>query len=158
MDLGIERRELPAERLLAIELKTTPERFVADLSAAFGEIGEVLAQIGAAVTGPGICAQPLAEAEIGQRVVVAGIPFTYEGEIEPGDGMAIEEFSGGPALVGTLHGSYDQLPEAWTEMRAALAEHGKARPKAMSYEYFVRSMANVVNSDELITELVIPLV
>ena len=47
MDLGIERRELEPERVLAIELTTSSERFDADLSSAFGRIGEVLTEAGA---------------------------------------------------------------------------------------------------------------
>ena len=47
MDLGIERRELKPERVLAIELTTFSEHFDADLSAAFGRIDQVLTEAGA---------------------------------------------------------------------------------------------------------------
>jgi hypothetical protein len=47
MDLGIERRELEPERMLATELTTSPGRFDTDLSAAFGRIDEVLTEAGA---------------------------------------------------------------------------------------------------------------
>jgi len=44
------------------------------------------------------------------------------------------------------------------ELNGALAKGERPRPKTVPYDRFLRSMVNVVNSDELITELVIPLV
>ncbi len=155
MDLGIERRELEPERVLAIELTTSPEHFEADLSAAFGRIGEVLTETGAVFAGPGICAHPKRKTLPGRIAAVAAIPF--EGEIEPAADMKVMEFGGGSGLVGTLHGPYEQLPEAWAEMNGSLAKGERRRPKAPPYDRFLRSMVNVVNPDELITELVIPL-
>jgi effector-binding domain-containing protein len=155
MDLGIERRELEPERLLTIELTTSIERFDADLSAAYGRLGEVLTEAGAVFAGPGICAHPKRITRPGKIAVVVGIPF--EGVVEPGEGMKIEELPGGPALVGILHGSYEHLPEAWAEMNRSLATSERRRPKTAPYDRFLRSMVNVVNPDELITELVIPL-
>jgi effector-binding domain-containing protein len=155
MDLSIERRELESERMLTIELTTTADRFEADLSAAFGRIGEVLTAAGAVFAGPGICAHPKRRTLQGRIAAIVGIPF--EGEIEPDSGMKILEAEGGSALVGTLHGSYEQLPEAWDEMNRSLAKNERLRPKRAPYDRFLRSMVNVVNPDELITELVIPL-
>ena len=155
MDLGIERRELEPERLLTIELTTSSEHFDADLSAAYGRIGEVLTEAGAVFAGPGICAHPKRLALPGKVVAVVGIPF--EGAIEPGEGMKIDEFPGGPALVGTLYGPYERLPEAWVEMKRSLAGSERQRHKAAPYNRYLRSMVNVVNPEELITELVIPL-
>jgi len=155
MDLGIERRDLEPERLLTIELTTSIERFDADLSAAYGRLGEVLTEAGAVFAGPGICAHPKRVTGPGKIVAVAGIPF--EGAVEPGEGMKIEEYSGGPALVGILRGPYEHLPEAWAEMNRSLANTERRRAKTAPYDRFLRSMVNVVNPDELITELVIPL-
>jgi len=155
MDLSIERRELESERTLAIELTTSSERFEADLSAAFGRISQMLTEAGAVFAGPGICARPTRRALPGRITVVVGIPF--EGEVEPGPGMKVVELEGGSALVGTLHGPYEQLSEAWAEMNGSLAEIEQPRPKTAPYDRFLRSMVNVVNADELITELVIPL-
>lgn len=155
MDLRIERQELEPERLLTIELTTSLECFDADLSAAFGRIGEVLTNAGAVFAGPGICAHPKRTTRPGKIAAVVGIPF--EGAVEPGDGMKIEKVAGGPALVGTLYGSYEKLPEAWVEMNGALAQGEQRRAKTAPYDRFLRSMVNVVNPDELITELVIPL-
>lgn len=155
MDLGIERREIESERMLAIELTTSPERFDADLSAAFGRIGEVLTEAGAVFAGPGICAHPKRRTLPGRIAAVAAIP--YEGRVEPDEGMKIMEFGGGSALVGVLHGPYEQLPEAWAEMNSSLAKGERPRPKTAPYDRFLRSMVNVVNPDELITELVLPL-
>jgi effector-binding domain-containing protein len=155
MDLSIERRELESERMLTIALTTSAERFEADLSAAFGRVGEVLTEAGAVFAGPGICAHPKRRVPPGQIAVVVGIPF--EGEVEPGSGMKVVELEGGSALVGILHGSYEQLPEAWVEMNESLAKDERPRLKTVPYDRFLRSMVNVVNSDELITELVIPL-
>jgi effector-binding domain-containing protein len=155
MDLGIERRELEPERLLTIELTTSIESFDADLSAAYGRLGEVLTEAGAVFAGPGICAHPKRVTRPGKIAAVAGIPF--EGAVEPREGMKIEDLSGGLALVGTLHGSYEHLPEAWVEMNGSLAMSERPRPKTEPYDRFLRSMANVVTPDELITELVIPL-
>jgi effector-binding domain-containing protein len=155
MDLGIERRELEPERLLTIEIITSSERFDADLSAAYGRLGAVLTEAGATFSGPGICAHPDRETLPGEVAAIAGIPFI--GAVEPHDGMRIEELSGGPALVGTLRGAYEQLPEAWLELNGSLAESEKPRPETAPYDRFLRSMVNVVNPDELITELVIPL-
>jgi hypothetical protein len=42
-------------------------------------------------------------------------------------------------------------------MNGSLAKSERPRPKTVPYDRFLRSMVNVVNSDELITELVIPL-
>jgi effector-binding domain-containing protein len=155
MDLSIERRELESERLLTIELTTTDERFEADLSAAFGRVGETLTEADAVFAGPGICARPKRKSPAGRITLIVGIPF--EGELEPGPGMKIMDLKGGSALVGTLHGSYEQLPDAWMEMNGSLAKSERPRPKTVPYDRFLRSMVNVVNSDELITELVIPL-
>jgi len=155
MDLGIERRELEPERTLAIELTTSADHFESDLSAAFGRIGEVLSESGAVFAGPGICAHPKRRSIPGRIAAVAAIPF--EGLVEPADGMKVMEFGGGDALVGILHGAYEQLPEAWAEMNNSLAKGERPRPKTSPYDRFLRSMVNVVNSDELITELVIPL-
>lgn len=155
MDLGIERRELEPERTLAIELTTSPDRFDADLSAAFGRIGEVLTEAGAVFAGPGICMHPKRRTLPGRIAAVAAIPF--EGEVEPAEGMKVIELAGGAALVGLLHGPYEQLPEAWAEMTGSLAKGERPRPKTAPYDRFLRSMVNVVNPDELITELVIPL-
>ena len=155
MDLGIERRELDPERMLAIEFTTNAERFDADLSAAFGRIGEVLTEAGAVFSGPGICAHPRRMTLPGRIAAVAAIPF--EGHIEPEAEMKIMEFEGGNALVGVLHGPYEQLQEAWAEMNNSLAKGERPRPKTEPYDRFLRSMVNVVNPDELITELVIPL-
>lgn len=155
MDLGIERRVLEPERLLTIEITTSSERFDADLSAAYGRLGEVLTEAGAVFSGPGICVHPKRKTRPGEIAAVAGIPFV--GPVEPRDGMKIKEFPGGPALVGTLHGPYEHLSEAWVEMNGSLAESEKPRPKTAPYDRYLRSMVNVVNPDELITELVIPL-
>ena len=155
MDLGIERRELEPERMLAIELTTSSERFDADLSSAFGRIGEVLTGAGAVFTGPGICMHPKRKVLLGRIAAAAAIPF--EGIVEPAEGMKVIELGGGSALVGLLHGSYEQLPEAWLEMNTSLAKGERPRPKTVPYDRFLRSMVNVVNPDELITELVIPL-
>jgi len=155
VDLGIERRELEPERLLMIELTTSIDRFDADLSAAFGRIGEVLTDAGAVFAGPGICAHPKRITRPGKVAAVVGIPF--EGTVEPGEGMKIEELHGGRALVGILYGPYESLPEAWAEMNGSLAKGERRRPKAAPYDRFLRSMVNVVHPEELITELVIPL-
>ena len=155
MDLAIERRELEPERMLTTELTTTPERFDADLSAAYGRLSEVLSEAGAVYAGAGICAHPMGKANPGEIVAVAGIPFN--GPVEPGADMKIEESPGGPALVGLLHGSYEQLPEAWVEMNESLGEDERPRPKTAPFDRFLRSMVNVVSPDELITELVLPL-
>jgi effector-binding domain-containing protein len=155
MDLGIERRELEPERTLAIELTTSSDRFDADLSAAFGRIGEVLTDAGAVFAGAGICMHPKRRMLPGRIAAVAAIPF--EGEIEPAEGMKVIDLAGGDALVGLLHGPYEQLPEAWAEMKKTLAKGERPRPKTVPYDRFLRSMVNVVNPDELITELVIPL-
>ena len=155
MDLGIERRELEPERVLAIELTTSPERFDADLSAVFGRIGEVLTEAGAVFAGAGICMHPKRRTLPGQIAAVAAIPF--EGQIEPAEGMKVIELGGGDALVGVLHGPYEQLPAAWVEMNSSLAKSERRRPKTAPYDRFLRSMVNVVTPDELITELVIPL-
>lgn len=155
MDLGIERRELEPERTLAIELTTSSERFDADLSSAFGRIGEVLTEARAVFTGPGICMHPKRKTLPGRIAAVAAIPF--EGQLEPAEGMKVIELGGGSALVGLLHGSYEQLPEAWLELNDSLAKGERPRPKTVPYDRFLRSMVNVVNPDELITELVIPL-
>jgi effector-binding domain-containing protein len=155
MDLGIERRELEFERVLAIELTTSTDSFEADLSAAFGRLNEALTEAGAVFTGPGICAHPTRRTPPGRIAVVVGIPF--EGQVEPGADMKVMEFGGGSAIVGVLHGSYEQLTEAWAEMNRSLAEGERSRPKTVPYDRFLRSMVNVVNPDELITELVIPL-
>lgn len=155
MDLGIERRELEPEKMLAIELTTTSERFDADLSAAFGRIGEVLTAAGAVFAGPGICAHPKRRTLPGKIAAIAAIP--YEGQVEPEKDMKIMEFGGGSALVGVLHGPYKQLSEAWAEMNSSLAKGEKLRSKTVPYDRFMRGMVNVVNPDECITELVIPL-
>jgi len=155
MDLGIERQELEPERMLAIELTTSPGHFDADLSAAFGRIDEVLTEAGAVFTGAGICMHPKRRTLPGRIAAVAAVP--YKGEVEPAAGMKVIELDGGNALVGLLHGPYEQLPEAWGEMRGSLAEGERPRPKTAPYDRFVRSMVNVVYPDELITELVIPL-
>ncbi len=155
MDLGIERRELPRERLLTIELTTSAERFDADVSAAFGRLGEALTEAGATVVDAGICGHPKRRTLPGKVRVMAGLPF--EGEVEPEPEMKIVEMPAGSALVGTLHGPYDQLPEAWLEMRESLADGERPREKATPYDRFLRGMANVVSPDELITELVLPL-
>lgn len=155
MDLGIERRELEPERMLAIELTTSADRFEADLSAAFGRLGEALTKSGAVFSGPGICAHPRRRILPGRIAAVAAIPF--EGHVEPDDDMKVMEFEGGSALVGVLRGPYDQLPEAWAEMNNSLAKGERPRAKTAPYDRFLRSMVNVVNPDELITELVIPL-
>ena len=42
-------------------------------------------------------------------------------------------------------------------MNGSLAMSERPRPKTEPYDRFLRSMANVVTPDELITELVIPL-
>ena len=120
MDLGIERRELESERVLAIELTTSAEHFEADLSTAFGRLGEVLTEAGALFAGPGICAHPKRRTPPGRIAAIVAIPF--EGEIEPAADMKVMEFSGGSALVGVLHGPYDQLPEAWAELNSSLAK------------------------------------
>ena len=155
MDLGIERHELEPERMLAIELTTTLEHFDADLSAAFGRIGEVLTEAEAVFAGPGICMHPKRRTLPGRIAAVAAIPF--EGEIEPAEGMKVIDLAGGNALIGLLRGPYEQLPKAWAEMRSSLAKGERPRPKTVPYDRFMRSMVNVVNPDELITELVIPL-
>lgn len=155
MDLRIERRELEPERLLSIELTTSIESFDADLSAAYGRIGDVLTNAGAVFAGPGICAHPKRITSPGNIAAMVGIPF--EGPVEPGEGMKIEELAGGPALVGTLYGPYERLPEAWDEMNGSLAKGERRRAKVAPYDRFLRSMVNVVNPEELITELVIPL-
>jgi effector-binding domain-containing protein len=155
MDLSIERRELEPERMLTIELTTSPERYEADISAAFGRIGEVLTEASAVFAGPGICAHPKRRTLPGRIAAIVGIPF--EGEIELDSGMKVLEAEGGSALVGTLHGPYEQLPEAWVEMNRSLAKSERPRSKTAPYDRFLRSMVNVVNPDELITELVIPL-
>jgi hypothetical protein len=155
VDLIIERRELEPERFLALDLTTSVDSFAADLSAAFGRIDEELLEAGAAFSGPGICARPKRKAVSGRMKVVVGVPFT--GEVEPWPDSRILELSGGPALVGTLHGSYNDLPAAWEEMNKALAKGERLRPKAMRFDRFLLSMSNAVNPDELITELVIPL-
>jgi effector-binding domain-containing protein len=155
MDLGIERRELKPERMLAIELTTSSEHFDDDLSAAFGRIDQVLTEAGAVFSGAGICMHPRRRTLLGRIAAVVAVP--YEGEVEPAEGMKVIELGGGNALVGLLHGSYEQLPEAWEETRSSLAKGERPRPKTAPYDRFVRSMVNVVYSDELITELVIPL-
>lgn len=155
MDLGIERKELEPERALALEFTTSADHLDANLSAAFGRIGEVLTEAGAVFAGPGICAHPKRRTLPGRIAAVAAIPF--EGQIEPAEDMKIMEFGGGSALVGILHGSYEQLPEAWAEMNRSLAKGERPRAKTVPYDRFLRSMVNVVNPDELITELVIPL-
>jgi len=155
MDLGIERRKLEPEQALAIELTTSAEDFESDLSAAFGRIGEVLTEAGAVFAGPGICAHPRRRILPGRIAAVAAIPF--EGQIEPAAGMKVMKFEGGHALVGILHGPYEQLVDAWAEMNNSLAKGERPRPKTVPYDRFLRSMVNVVNPDELITELVIPL-
>jgi effector-binding domain-containing protein len=155
MDLGIERRELEPERLLAIEFTTSLDHFDADLSAAFGRIGDVLTDAGAVFAGSGICAHPKRKTLPGRVAAVAAIPF--EGQIEPAADMKIIEFDGGSALVGVLHGPYEQLSAAWAEMNNSLAKGERPRAKTSPYDRFLRSMVNVVNPDELITELVIPL-
>ena len=155
MDLGIERKELEPERALAIEFTTFADHLDANLSAAFGRIGEVLTEAGAVFAGPGICAHPKRRTLPGRIAAVAAIPF--EGQIEPAADMKIMEFGGGSALVGILHGAYEQLPEAWAEMNRSLAKGERPRAKTVPYDRFLRSMVNVVNPDELITELVIPL-
>ena len=155
MDLGIERRELEAERVLALELTTSAESFEADLSAAFGRLGEALTAAGAVFAGPGICAHPKRRTLPGRIAAVVAIPF--EGEVEPAADMKVMEFGGGSALVGVLRGPYEQLPEAWAELNGSLAEGERPRAKMAPYDRFLRSMVNVVNPDELITELVIPL-
>jgi effector-binding domain-containing protein len=153
MDLGIERRELEPERVLTIELTTSADDFEADLSAAFGRLNEALTEAGAVFTGPGICAHPKRKTPPGRIAAVVGVPF--EGTVEPGADMKIMEFGGGSAIVGLLHGSYEQLTEAWVEMNRSLAEDERPRAKTVPYDRFLRSMVNVVNPDELITELVI---
>jgi len=155
MDLGIERRELEPERLLAIELTTSADHFEADLSAAFGRIGEVLTAAGAVFSGPGVCVHPKRRTLPGRIAAVAAIPF--EGQVEPEAGMKVMELDGGSALVGILRGPYEQLPEAWVELNDSLAKGERPRAKTAPYDRFLRSMVNVVNPDELITELVIPL-
>lgn len=155
VDLAIERRELATERLLTIEITTTADRFDADVSAAFGHLGEALTEAGATIVDAGICGHPKKRTLPGKIRVMAGIPF--EGEVDPEPGMKVVELAGGSALVGILHGSYDQLPEAWLEMRESLAEGERPREKAAPYDRFLRGMANVVSPDELITELVLPL-
>jgi hypothetical protein len=42
-------------------------------------------------------------------------------------------------------------------MKGSLANGERPRPRVAPYDRFLRSMVNVVNDDELITELVIPL-
>ncbi|MHB8060663.1 MAG: GyrI-like domain-containing protein [Gaiellaceae bacterium] len=155
MDLGIELRKLEPERMLAIELTTSSERFDADLSAAFGRIGEVLTGAGAVFSGAGICMHPKRRTLPGRIAAVAAIPF--EGQIEPAEGMEVIELGGGDALVGILRGPYEQLAKAWVEMNNSLAKGERPRPKTAPYDRFLRSMVNVVTPDELITELVIPL-
>ena len=155
MDLSIERRELEPERVLAIELTTSAERFDADLSSAFGRIGDVLTAAGAVFAGPGVCMHPKRRALPGRIAAVVAIPF--EGDVEPAADMKVIELDGGSALVGILRGPYDRLPEAWAEMNSSLAKGERPRPKTAPYDRFLRSMVNVVNPDELITELVIPL-
>jgi effector-binding domain-containing protein len=155
LDLIIERRELEGERLLAMELITSPESFEADLSAAFGQIGEELVMAGVAFAGPCVCAHSRRRGLHGQMRVVAGIPFL--GEVEPGPETKIVELPRCHALVGTLHGSYERLPEAWVEMNAALVGGERPRPRSMPFDRFLLSMTNAVSPDELITELVIPL-
>jgi DNA gyrase inhibitor GyrI len=155
MDLSIERRQLEPEQLLTIELTTTPESFDADLSAAYGMLGEVLTEAEAVFAGPGVCAHPQRRTRPGRIVAVAGIPF--EGPIEPAEGMKIEESPGGPALVGVLRGPYEELPDAWVELTGSLSESERPRPRTAPYDRFLRSMVNVVNPIELITELVLPL-
>jgi DNA gyrase inhibitor GyrI len=156
MDLGIERRELELERALAIELTTSADNFEADLSAAFGRLDEVLTEAGAIWAGPGICAHPKRKTPPGRIAAVVAIPF--EGELEPEAGMKVLEFGGGSGLVGVLRGPYEQLSQAWAELNGSLAKGERPRPKTVPYDRFLRSMVNVVNPDELITELVIPLV
>jgi len=153
LSFAVEILEFEPARLLTLEIATTVERFQADLSTAFGTLTGALIEAGVKLAGPAVCAFLESADDPDRLLIAAGVPF--EEALEPSDGMTIEDFPGGRALVGVHYGSYDELPRASVEMLEWVTESGYERSQAPLYQRYVHSMSDAVSPDELVTELVV---
>jgi DNA-binding transcriptional MerR regulator len=154
LNIPIEIREVEPTRGISIELETSLDTIGEALGAAYPRLGAILRASGGR-GGSDFAAYPDEEYDPQHMTVVAGI--SYDGELSPQEGgIEVREFGGGRSIVGTLHGPYEHLPQAWQESWAWLAEHGHER-RGTAYELYRVGYAESSNVDEFVTEIVIPI-
>ncbi len=129
--LTIEVREVPPLRALSVTRHTTADA----IGEAVGGVYPLLFEAGGRagrITGPPVCAYPTAHAwDPADVVVVPGVP--YEGAAP--DGFDVTELEGGPAVVGTYLGPYDELPAAWEQTMAFVSANELAL-RSTPYELY----------------------
>ena len=149
--LSIERRELSAQPILLVRLRTARHELPAAIAQGVGKVYMHAQKAGLALaghpftrylsTGPG-----LLTIEVGFRFAdaVAG-----EGEVEAG------ELDGGPAVVAVHGGPYDQLGETYAAMERWMEQNG-LRPGGAAWEYYVTDPAEHPDPADWRTEIYWP--
>jgi AraC family transcriptional regulator len=149
--LSIERRDLPAQPILLVRLRTARHELAAAIAQGVTKVYMYAQKAGLAFaghpftrylsTGPG-----LLTIEVGFRFAGAVVG---EGEVEAG------ELQGGPAVVAVHGGPYDQLGETYAAMERWMEKHG-LHPGGAAWEHYVTDPAEHPDPADWRTEIYWP--
>ncbi len=152
MSVSIEVRDVAPVNAVGLELETALSRFGEDVTAAYGRIFELAAGGGARPAGPALCAYPDEEFDPNGFRAIAAVSFD---RAVGGDRLRPVELPGGRAVVATVVGPYDELPQAWREALVWARDHG-LRVSSTPYELYRVDPEHAPSPAELETDLVIP--
>lgn len=153
LSISVEIREVPAQRVACVEMRSALDRIGPDCEQAYGRVMGVLGPAGIAPAGPCLVAYPEENFDPESFVALIGTPIAVD---LPGEsGLEIVDIAGGRAAVGTLSGPYEGLSRAWRDVYEWIDEK-KLKLRAMPYEVYRVDMMRAASPAELVTEVVVP--
>lgn len=151
MQLDFQVEERPAQPAVSMRTQTPISELPSFFDRAFPGIYNHITEAGQHPAGPPLAIyhnQDMENLDI-EACFPVEAPLEVDGELR-----AIE-VPGGTFCTAVLHGSYEQLPEAWAAMMAHAAEEG-LEAQDWVYEIYLNDPSTVA-ADEIQTQLVLPL-
>jgi effector-binding domain-containing protein len=145
-------KRLPAQLALVVRTRGTTDTSMERMWEAWTALTRHIEATGAQVVGPPFEYYP--ELIEGEYPFVVGVPVA-EGAA-PGNEVILEELPSVEAATLLYKGPYDAMLPSWERLKEWVAAH-RRRPGGAPREVYLND-PNEVEEDELLTELVIPLV
>lgn len=153
MDITVE--DQPTTFVAVVRERVAMDALAEFYDRAYGLVARETAAAGLSITGPAFGwyrDMPTDSVDL-----AAGFGVGADAPRVLGSGVEVVELPGGPAAVGVHAGTYDTLPDAWSEVRAWFSDQA-AQMRGDFLEVYVTDPSEVADPSQNETRLVLPIV